>query len=393
MISKQYSILMSYAKTLRSILFLALLAWPFQPAFSAVKDRLSSIRFARDGSLGDYEAALFFLYRTVPDMDNVADPGFGLFVPAKLVSAMTPNLTRLKTATGHGAPWTWREIDHHFVAGKESDTEGFRVRDNVASLNVELANTKGATLSFSRNRLKENGTSWNTAGAVGYRTTIDRTVSSSDGGSSKTVIIPAISWMVSKAGGAPAVDVEELSFSLPLYLIVNPGYDRSSLWMLGLRPYCTTDFSFSDRIYGAEASAEFTGYVPGTSLYLGGYVTIPGTRTQYQLRFVPKIDYSVTGEGGIHTTRHPGDDWLTIGGLTSFDVLVSPHLPLALGVTYEFRSVLDGKGSNVHLFSPMGILWLDNLRNVALTLGYSKGKTLQTAQDIDLMMLGFQWKY
>lgn len=384
---------MSYAAILRLILLLLLIVLPAQKAFSAENRQLSSIRFAREGSLGDYEAALFFLYRTVPDMDNVADPHSGLFDSEKLVSAMSNKLGELQKKSGHQAPWTWREIDAIYVAGKANETEGFRLRDNVANLNVELSSAKGASLSFSRNRLKEDGSTWTTSGAAGYRMTIDRSGLSGEGTSSKTVLIPAISWSVSKAAGSAIGDVEELAFSLPLNYIISPGHERSSLWVLGLRPYYTTDFSFEDQIYGAEVSAEYTGYVPGSSIYLGGLVTIPGTGMQYQLRFVPKIDYSVTGKGGVHTTRESGDDWFCAGGLASFDLYVSSTLPLALGVSYEFRSVLSGRNSNIHLLRPSGTLWLDRLKNVALNLSYSKGKTIQTAQDIDLMTLGFEWKY
>jgi hypothetical protein len=202
---------------------------------------------------------------------------------------------------------------------------------------------------------------------------------------------PAVSWNVSTTAGS-SNNVEELEYNLPATFVISPGSTKSALWYLTARPFYLTDFSFADEIYGAEASAEFTGYVLGSSLYLGSFMDIPNTGLQYQLRIVPKFDYSVTKKGGIHTTREPGDDWFRAGGLTSLDISFSKDLPFVLGVSYEYKGVISGNGSNVHLFTTSGTWWLENNKNLALKFNYSKGQSIETAQKVDLITLGLELK-
>ncbi|NTU53195.1 MAG: hypothetical protein HGA97_05740 [Chlorobiaceae bacterium] len=261
---------------------------------------------------------------------------------------------------------------------------------------MESDKAKGATVSFSQNRLQENGTTWNTKGAFGYRIAIAR-LSPEPGGSAKTVMIPAVTWNVSKLAGYAGNDIEELKFNLSLSTKVSPACQHSCLWVIGMSPYYLTDFSFEDEIYGIAASAEYIGKPFGSALYLGGFTNIkparPGEGVQYQLKLVPKLDYSVTGKGGIHTSRVPGDDWFCMGGSTSLDFRFSTEVPLQFGVTCEYMGVLSGKASNVHLFTPSGMLWLDHDKNIALKFSYSKGKTLQTARKVDLLTLGVELKH
>ena len=268
--------------------------------------------------------------------------------------------------------------------GASSSTgNGFCLRDNVSNISVKPNDAKGATLSFSQDRIKNNGNTWNSTGVLGYRVDINPYTS---------WLIPAVSWNVSRTAGSPDKNVEELEFSLPVTL-KQPLYTNDpALLSLTARPYYLTDFSFADEIYGVEASAEFIGRLFGPQgLYLGGYYNPNQNEPiQYQLRAVPKIDYSVTQKGGDHTVRQPGDDWFRAGGMTSLDILFNNIFEVS--VSYEYRGVVSGNGLNVHLFTSSGKYWLDPNKNVAIKLGYSKGQSLETAQNVDLLTLSFEWK-
>jgi hypothetical protein len=281
------------------------------------------------------------------------------------------------------------------VTAAENSTQNqdtFRLRDAVSTLVLESDKAKGASLSFSNNHLMSDGSAWNSKGALGCLVDI-----SNADASAKTLMIPAVSWNVSKAASSEGKDVEELKLNYLISRKLATGGSSSGFWRIGINPYYLTDFSFEDQIYGAEASAEFVGKPFGGSIYVGDFMNVRAAKpeekvVQYQLRFVPRINYSVTGKGGVHTARVEGDDWFCAGGLTSLGLRFSRDIPVELGVSYEYMEVLSGKATNVHLFSPSG-KWLFDNRNVALTLTYSKGKTIDTAQKVDLLTLALELKH
>ncbi len=389
-------------------LFLAL-AFCLGPMAGIAGQPLVSRQFAdSDGRLDSYSAAMFFLFRADSRMAVLLEPRSRSIDSLKLTGMMADSLAFLQMRVGHGAPWSSDEIDRNAASGSGGGAgqvasgsgigavlQRFQLRSSVNELGYQegrsrdrvLAGVKGATISFSDNRLKSNGVAWSSQGALGYSVgQISRFP--------EAVVIPAVRWSVNRSGAGSVngtTDIEELEFTVPVscYLYTGSGGSGTSLWVMKLRPWYLTDFSFDDELYGGEISSEYVGNLFGSPLVLGGFQQLSGTLS-YQLRLVPKLAYSVTSRGGEHTARKPGDDWLNAGGLASFDLSLSPQVPFAAGVSYEFLQGLAGKATDVHLFGVSGTLWLDTNRRTALKLSYQQGKSLVTAAKVDLVTLGME---
>lgn len=164
--------------------------------------------------------------------------------------------------------------------------------------------------------------------------------------------------------------------------------------MFQAKPYFLTDFSFANEIYGVEANAEFVGSVFGSKLlYLGGFQNLGLGGLQYQLRVIPKIDYSVTERGGIHTSRHEGDDWFRVGAAGSYDLRLGLKTfnALDVGISYQFLQTVDGSGNYSDLFrTHCGLSFLEN---VGATIESPKGDTPVADKPIDLLSFGLEFKY
>jgi hypothetical protein len=283
-----------------------------------------------------------------------------------------------------------------------------RLRKSASDLTKALKDAKGASLGVSYNHLVPGGPAWNSEGVVDYPIKLSH--QGTAGESSEWEIGPAAGWKLAQVQGASSKNVEELDFSVPMTLYYSPGRakmtgtyeenmaaagDRvfSRLWLFQAKPYFQTDFSFAYRIVGAQASAEFIGGFLGTNLYLGGFQNIPGSSVQYQLRLIPKLDYSDTVRAGIHTTRKAGDDWTRLGGVVSLDFRLGGENfnPLDFGVSYEALGTVSGSGGYSDLLKAHVTSWLTE--NCGITLEYSKGDTPVADKPIDLLTLGLEVKY
>jgi hypothetical protein len=199
--------------------------------------------------------------------------------------------------------------------------------------------------------------------------------------------------------------VEELGFAVPVTAYWSPGSSKtdpndrvdralSRLVVLQAKPYFNTDFSFRHEIYGLEASTEFVGSLFGSRVVvLGGFQNIGNSGIQYQLRVLPKLDYSVTEQTGIHTSRKDDDDWVRVGGLASFDIRLgaASYTPLDFGVSYQLLQSLSGTGGYSSLFKAHATWWLSE--NIGLMLEYAEGETPVADKDVDLTTLGVQLKF
>jgi hypothetical protein len=167
----------------------------------------------------------------------------------------------------------------------------------------------------------------------------------------------------------------------------------SALWVFQAKPYFQTDFSFQDEIYGASASAEFVGGVFGSQLYIGGFQNLGPSGLQYQLRVIPKLDYSVTERGGPYTDRKPGDDWFRLGGTFSLDLRLGGESfnPLDFGVSYSLLQTVSGSGGYSGLFKTHVTWWVSE--NIGPSLEYTKGETPVADKPIDLLALTLELKY
>jgi hypothetical protein len=294
--------------------------------------------------------------------------------------------------------------------GKDSDLESLGpivLRNSAADLTKSLGDAKGATISYSQNRLQSGSGGLNSQGILDYPT-MWNLYQGGHGDSVEMRFDLASQWNVAQVQTNHAKDVEELKFISPITFFVSPGdwlagepkadkrSDRpsSGLFLIQGNPYFQTDFGFRDKIYGIGANVEFVGNLFGCrALYLGGFQNIGAFGLQYQLRLIPALDYSVTGEGGIHTPRKTGDDWFRLGSTGSLDLRLGLQTFNALdaGVSYQFLDTFSGSGGYAYLFNTHMTLWL--IENVGVTVQYSKGETPIAIQPIDLITLGLEFKY
>jgi hypothetical protein len=296
----------------------------------------------------------------------------------------------------HAGPWRWQELDDHYLQinqpiKKKSQLPTLLLRGSISDLWLDskhFANAKGVTLSLSNNNLSKGHAAWNSEGVLGFpQQFID---DQSGAGSSLEVYIslPTISWKIAQVQGSSAdKNTEELNFSIPVR-----GYiSNRAVWSVTAKPYYQTDFSFGYGIWGGEVSAEPNGEVFGSSLHLGSFANLGTSQWQYQIRVVPKIDWSGTSKTGVHTSRVIGDDWLRAGGLVSLEFRLGGVIP-DVGVSYETLQNLSGQGKNCNLLSAYGRYWLNEHKDIALSLNYSKGSTLVANKKIDLLTFGLEWK-
>ena len=383
------------------------------------------------------EAAFYIVYRDKEPLSKFMVPGQMTLDPKKVVAAMGDKLDDLRSKTGHGAPWTWQELDARFPAkmterdkdaalpewkkiegftiekklgedGASGSLGPFRLRKSAEDLTKKLKDSRGATVGFSNDRSVGGGGVWNTEGALDYPIKLIR--QGGLGESTELEIGPAIEWKLAQVQGVPKRDVEELTFSLPTTIYASPGgrkmtgtYEEnivnagiknySALWVIQGKPYFQTDFSGGYEIYGAEASAEFVGNLFGSPIVLGGFHNMGTSGLQYQLRVIPKLDFSTTERVGVHTTRKEGDDWMRAGATVSLDFRLGGEVfnPLDIGVSYQFLGALSGSGNYSELFKPHATWWLSE--SAGLTLEYSKGDTPVADKSIDLLTLGLEFKY
>lgn len=407
------------------------------PAASADEKFTAQTFAGNDGKLDTNEAAMYVIYRDGISVASLLKPGQLTLDPAKLAQTVgiRDALSDLRSKTGHTAPWTVAELDTAFPA-KPTDAEAaaampawkkvvgltkvkelgkdgengslgpIRLRKTPDDLVKGLADSKGISVGYSNDRLAGTGGLWNSQGAIDYPIKLIR--QTGPGGSTELELGPEVDWNIAQSGKAGDHGTEELNFALPLTAYIVPGGERmtgtyeeniravsgrgpGSLWILQARPYYQTDFSGGHEIFGSTASLEFVGDFAG--LAIGGFQDIGSSGLQYQIRLIPKVNYSSTEREGVHTTRKAGDDWFRVGGKASFDLRLgaASFNPLDLGVAYEGMSTVSGNGDYGDLLEAHATWWLSE--NAGVTLKYTKGDTPVAEKKVDMLTLGFEFKY
>ncbi|MBM3163612.1 MAG: hypothetical protein FJZ79_09980 [Chlorobi bacterium] len=398
---------------------------------------MSANRFAgADGVLDTNEAALYLAFVYKMPLSSFLKPETMQIDPRQVAAVMEDRLDDLRSLSGHEAPWPADEIDKLYATtdpvARNMPENGWknikgvtkplvysdstktriygpvRLRKTIGDLRLPLKDAKGVTIAFSDNRLVKGAGAWNTQGVLGYP--ISLYTRKKSGQSTEFELLPTMDWKRASIEGVPGSDIEELGFSVPMTIYHSPGgkaytgtYEEnvlaaeskilSGLWVITARPYVQTDFSLDHLIYGVEASAEYIGGVFGSGLYVGGYQNTGINGLQYQLRIVPKIDFSTTAERGRCTTRSSGDDLFRIGGLLACDLRFfgTSFNSLNIGTSYEVFHSLNNTIENAELLRTYATLWLNE--NVGMTFEYSKGETPLSLKDIDLLSLGLEFKY
>jgi len=393
-----------------------------------------------DGKLGLEEAAAFIAYRKGKALsDLVPANGVRLVITRDLHGVLTTNVVISATnlvasladelaelqediakATGRKRPppWTPAEVDAVYAdvkddtpkwkqikgltvqktvgAGPKAWNLGpFRLRKNEDEiLKDKVTDAKGATIGFADNHFVEGHGAWNSEGVLYYPVS-KKLWDAKPIGSAALELGPAANWNLAEVEGSAGNDVQELGFSLPTTLKWVPGGTGSAARLLWQgKPYFNTDFSFEHEIYGIETSVEFVGNLGTPYVHLGGYQNLAGKAwIQYQLRVIPKLDYSETAQGGEHTSRQEEDDWLRVGATLSLDFRLAGKgfKTLGFGTSYELLDTLSGSGGYSDLFKAHATWWL--IDNAGLTFEYSDGETPVAAERISRITLGLELKF
>lgn len=428
------------------IIFAAFLSRPGLGLASAAEVRPKDFADAT-GQLDGLRAALYIVHRDNLPLSKFNRPGEATLDRDKLVKALWRELDDLRSKTGHTAPWTWQELDAVFPAKRKEDSGSerpawrnipgitkphdfvevsatrtnivgglgpLRVRKNSAELGKsDLTEAKGATLAFADNFLLDGNGAWNSEGLLFYPVRWDSLFDFATPGRSLALELgPSVNWKLAETEESGQNDAQELTFSLPLLAYFSPGHEKmvhskvenlaaarehgySRLWVLQAKPYFNTDFRFRHRIFGTELSAEYVGTLFGNkNLYMGSYHNLSGSSSiQYQVRLIPKFDYSATDRGGPRTSRQEGDDWSRIGGLASLDFRLGGGLgnPFDIGASIEILETLSGSGGYSKLVKYYGTWWLSE--NLGLTAEYSEGDTPIAQKEIEQVTLGLEFRF
>ena len=391
----------------------------FAGAVDAAEKLTARVFAGRDGKLDARQAAYYLAYRDKKPLSKFLAPGEMVLNPDKVLAAMGDELDDLQSKTHHEAPWTWQELDALADAGapeKGKDEAwkklaGFtekkefgdrkthssfgpiRLRKSSAELSEDVEKAKGATIGFSNDRLSEGNGAWNTQGILYYPIGFRQEGGPGTGRSFTLQTGPAIEWKLAEVQGNSKKDIQELGLNVPTTIYLTPGSDVPALWVTQGKPYFQTDFSGGYRIYGFEGSIEYVGALFGSPIGVGGFENIPGSTMQYQLRLIPKLDYSETSRAGKYTSRKIGDDWFRVGGTVSLDLRLGGKVvnPFELGVAYQCLETVSGSGDFSDLFKGH-ITWWATV-NTGITLEYAKGDTPVADKAIDLITLGLELRY
>jgi len=391
-----------------------------------------------DGVLDIREAALYIAYRDEVPLSKLLKPGQLALNSKDVAAALGDQIDDLRSATAHGQPWTWQELDSAYPPKKtksqklaetpkwrqmEGLTSAIKIGEDGANGSLgpirlrktaddltkkDLKDAKGATVGFTYNRLQSGNGAWNSEGILDYPIALIRQLG--PGSSLEFQAGPAVEWNLAETQEAGKNDVQELGFGLPMIFYWTPGREKmtgtykeniaaggdriySALWIGQVKPYFQTDFSFNHEIYGIEASLEYVGGLFGSRVFVGGFQNIGESGLQYQLRLIPKIDCSETAEAGEHTSRVEGDDWVRVGALASFDLRLggASFNPWDLGVSYQFLETVSGDGDYSDLFKAHITWWLSE--HAGISLNYSRGETPVADKEIDLLALNLELKF
>lgn len=389
-------------------------------------DKISAKSFAdQNGKLDSEQAALFIAYHDdVPlskfiTAEAAAQGASAVVDKKKIVEAMSDKLDDLRDLTKHEPPWSWEELDKVYaerdtprwkkIKGltKEKEVGGPKVaglgplllRKDTDNIGKAFAKAGGASVGYSQNHLKTSSGALNSEGVLDYPVTWE-VINAGAGWGGRLKFDLATAWNVAQEQDDPTKDVQELTFATPLTFFLtgnlgtklpSPEKRVSEALIFQVKPYYQTDFDLEHKIYGVEGNIEYEGNLWG--LHFGSFYEILTTGLQYQLRIVPKIDYSVTDHGGVYTKRVKGDDWTRIGGLGAFAVRygLGKTQAVDLGVSYSFFDAVSGSGGFSKLFKAYTTLWI--IENIGATFEYSKGDTPVADQPVDLVKLGLEFKY
>lgn len=272
------------------------------------------------------------------------------------------------------------------------------IRDGIGGIELtgpdpDIAEAKGAKISYSDNRLESGHGAVSSEGAV-FFPVLKRTRQDRFG------IVPAVSWNLQEQQTKGKEDLDELKFSVPLYYEHRIAKEDDYA-ILTLEPYYQTDTDLDGSIWGTTLSAAYKGNLfPVGDRYfrLNEWQFAFDTKVSYRLRGAALLDYSETHGTSRFSSRKENDDWFRIGADLGFDAAFfrqegqnEGEGKITYGINYKAFDDLSGDGHYSDLFSTNLTWWMS--KYTGLTLEYQKGETPIADEDVDLITLGLEFRY
>ena len=358
------------------------------PLIVLAGEKISAKKYADQHGLLDNKRAGMFLLNYSGDKTpyyKVIDPLKGTIDSIRVEQSMELRLQDLrKWKSKHDQPWHYAELDSLYSPKTDLGKNNILIRSSISQLNSSSDNAQGASIGLTNNNLIGGHAAWNSSGAIGIPQTVD-----------DWTIIPNVGWDIAQTQGvSSSKNTEAIDISLSVYKNLHMGEEYVSMWVLQARPYFQTDFAFGYEIYGGEISAEYIGNLfSASSIFFGGYHRLNSSPSllRYQLRVIPKIDWSTASKIDIHTTRELDDAWLRMGWLASLDIRINDVVDV--GSSFETLQKLSGNTGCANLFSSYLTYRPTDSSNFGITLKYEKGRTVQAMVQKDMLSLGIDIKY
>lgn len=375
-----------------------------------VTSEINALRFAQNNKLNETQLIDYLLCREGVGYNKLIDARTGRFSEALKSEAVKDQLGPVKTrlTAKSGPPWDAKAVENAYAkvksetqkeegpfgievpgltvpkvrelpGGRRLEMSGLRLRKDVEQFGVAREDAKGATLTWSDNRLVEGHGAWNSEGALGYPLRLH------DGAAGWDLsATPAVSWKLLQEDGATGADVRDLEFSLP-FTALTQLESRGHVALVG-RPYYHTDFDLKGGIAGATLTLD---WAKDIGLPFGMYKTVPGfEKLAWQWTFNPQLDWNEVLHESPWIERKKDDDWLRAGAVAGVSIRPWGKSKLELSANYRFLCGLSGDPDYSDMLSLKATTWFSD--EVGLSFEYQRGNTPVSDKDVDLLTLGLE---
>lgn len=265
---------------------------------------------------------------------------------------------------------------------------------------------KGATIDFVKDSTAaQRQERWSTKGALIYSFSSEVLESEEESLFESTIETwgPSISWNVVDTNAMKATDeVEELQLSFPYKLVGDTRSSGEGLRQLTIttKPYFHTDFGLNGFTIGGTASIEPTIDLWG-NLTIGRYVGLfPGGAGNswlgdlaYRVRVAPELSFDRVVDGGNHTKRSAGDNWLRAGSLAELSLKpFGEDSQFELQCAYRFFCGISGDSNWSDHLEASATYWFIK-DTFGLSAKYEAGETPITKKEVDSITFGSEWKF
>ena len=285
-----------------------------------------------------------------------------------------------RAESNNSVPFLKFITEAHQSKGGDTTYGPIKIRQKFEDWNKDLLDVKGASISYSNDRIENTGT-WLTKGSIIYPIESDRAYSA-------LTLLPSIQWKRETA------EIDELTFQLPVSYFIAHEMPKYMEWSSDFyfSPYYLTDFDFDGKMIGAELTYEPTIQI-GRRFQTGSWHSLfGGMDIAYLLRIIPGLTYGHILSEGPYINRDEKDDTLAITCKLEFGLMpFGDKTPWEIRGNYNFLYDFSGESDGyVDLWSASTIWWFN--KNVGLDLSYQKGDTPLTKKEVDLVKLNLQFR-